>query len=804
MKRRAHITPDGREQLVSEHLHNVAELTKEYMGKIECFHLGYLTGLLHDMGKGTEAFDGYIVKVSAGETWSSGKLNHSAAGARYLTELLWKKEMSLYERLTLQLVCEAILCHHSGLCDNYTKSGEDGYKKRIYTEKDIYYPETVSYLCEQVSNEQKIRELFEGAVTEVKTILGKKNNEGAGESDVYYACGLLMKVLFSCLIDADRYDTAMFMQSQIVKEQNDNQELWDVFISKIDSAIDALSQSAPINRARKKISDICRQAAEFESGVYTLNCPTGSGKTYSSIRYALHHAKQKQKRQIFYIIPFQSIIDQNADAIREILGNDDLTDKSIVELHSNVVFDNKEEDYKLLTERMDAPIVLTTMVRFLNTFFGSGTQNIRPIHQFQNAVIIFDEIQTLPIRCVRMFNGLINFLSQVCGSTCILCSATQPLLDRSYEDVKPIRFQEPKDIVVLDDSIQEVFSRVIPMDARTEHGYTVESLAEFTISKAGQEGDCLVVMNTKSSALRLFQEIQNQSEDIQEGEPFELFFLSTKLCPAHRRTVVEQIRKNLDKAPMIVVSTQLIEAGVDLSFGCAIRAIAGLDSWVQTAGRCNRNGKWNKKNTYIVNPDFERLSYLPDIKLGSDCTRQVLDEYKSNPKEFDCDLFSEKAVKRYFEIYLYRQNGKMSYSLTGELKGSTLFGLLAKNEGYKIEAMEELGEKFEDYIVGQAFKTAGIEFEAIEQTGKSVLVPWRQGRDLIADLVSAKGVWKKKELLRKAQQYAVNLTEQELKCLEGVVLFSENAGVYMLNDLYYDELMGVTMQAAADNKLCTF
>lgn len=804
MKLRAHIASDGTEQFVSEHLRNVAELTKEYAAKIGCPNLGYITGLLHDMGKGTLEFDTYLAAVCTGEEWNKSKLNHSAAGARYLMDLVLNDVKSLYERFTLQLICEAILCHHSGLCDNYTELGEDGYRKRIYTEKEIYYEQAAAYFQSEVSSAEEIRQFFKKAVLEVKDILQKITQTTTAKADVFYAGGLFMKALFSCLIDADRYDTAMFMERKELKKQSDNQELWEILIKRLDGAIQNFPLSTELNNARKTISDECRLAAEFDSGVYTLNCPTGSGKTYSSIRFALNHAKIRRKRQIFYIIPYMSIIDQNAEAIKDILGNDKVTEDNIAELHSNIICDNEDEDYMLLTERMDAPIILTTMVRFLNTFFSGGTQNGRPIHQFQEAVIIFDEIQSLPVRCIRLFNGLINFLSQVCRSTCILCTATQPLLDRAYDEITPIYLSTPGRLVSLEISVLTVFRRVIPQDARCEEGYSIERLAQFVLAKSRQENSCLTVMNTKSSALQLFQEIKCQLQLIEEKESFRLFFLSTKLCPAHRKSIINEIKSCLETASVIVVSTQLIEAGVDLSFGCAIRAIAGLDSWVQTAGRCNRNGKWGKKETYIVNPNFEKLSYLPDIMLGAECTHQVLNEYVKMPEAFEFDLFSEKAIQRYFELYLYRQRGKMSYSLSGKYKGKTLFELLEENRKYKISAKEELGNEFEEYILGQAFKIAGAEFEVIEQNGRSVLVPFKEGKEIIAELESAQGVWKQNKLLRKAQQYAVNLTEHEIKQLAGAIRCNQMLGVYILNDLYYDNQMGVTLEAATDSNLCSF
>lgn len=239
--------------------------------------------------------------------------------------------------------------------------------------------------------------------------------------------------------------------------------------------------------------------------------PTGGGKTLSSLRYALEHAKKFNKDRIFYIIPFTTIIDQNAKDIKDILCRDDV----ILEHHSNLVVDNQQEDYKLLTERWDNPIVLTTMVQFLDTLFSGGTQGIRRMHNLANSIIILDEIQAIPIKCINMFNSAINFLSNICHATIVLCTATQPLLSTTKT---PLKLSKNPNIILDMQEKFEQFKRVNLVDKRLVGGYSAVSIKDLVLNIMDQVESVLVILNTKNSAKEIFNELKKANIDLPKEE----------------------------------------------------------------------------------------------------------------------------------------------------------------------------------------------------------------------------------------------------------------------------------------------
>jgi CRISPR-associated endonuclease/helicase Cas3 len=245
--------------------------------------------------------------------------------------------------------------------------------------------------------------------------------------------GLLVRLLFSCLIDADRIDTADFQRPPAAQQRKRGEYPgWEVLRNRLEKHLDSIELRHPIDQLRRIISDHCRDGSNGAKGIYTLTVPTGGGKTLGSLRFALHHAQRHKMDRIVYVVPFTTIIDQNADVVRKILVDTDDGNQShstvVLEHHSDLTPEQQGWREKILTENWDAPVVYTTAVQFLETLFGAGTRSARRMHQLANSILIFDEIQTLPLKCVHLFNNAVNFLAQQCGSTIVLCTATQPLL----------------------------------------------------------------------------------------------------------------------------------------------------------------------------------------------------------------------------------------------------------------------------------------------------------------------------------------------------------------------------------------
>ncbi|MGH2569316.1 MAG: CRISPR-associated helicase Cas3', partial [Bacteroidota bacterium] len=329
------------------------------------------------------------------------------------------------------------------------------------------------------------------------------------------------------------------------------------------------------------MSQQCFEYSSKSSGLYQLTVPTGGGKTLASLRFALHHASKHEMDRIFYVIPYTSIIDQNAEEVKKILEDKDAKGKFlgrvVLEHHSNLTPDEETRRQNLLSENWDAPIVFTTQVQFLETLFGSGTQSARRMHQLANSVIIFDEVQTIPVRCVHMFNVALRFLVHNCGSTVVLCTATQPLLDKVEPAQRSLTIPPEYRMMQNEKELFAKLKRVKVHDRRRAGGWSEEDVTELAGQELHKMGSVLIIVNTKNSARSLYQQLS--------ARPTDTYHLSTNMCPAHRLGVLNAVKQRLsNKQPVVCVSTQLIEAGVDIDFGSVIRYLAGLDSITQAAG----------------------------------------------------------------------------------------------------------------------------------------------------------------------------------------------------------------------------
>lgn len=782
----AHIKEDGKEQSVKEHLVGVAEVCRIHGKKIGLEQTAQLIGKIHDMGKATQEFDQYLrYSVKHPEDRSQrGKIDHASTGAQFIFH---KYESGDYfNKLTAQIIALTVASHHGGLIDCLDLHGHAAFEERMNRElKHLDEAQMIyDHECFALSS---LEQDFSKAKLEISAMNQKIRNGHLRES---FALHLVAKYLFSCLVDADRYDTYCFMAGKTAKQPTDNTVLWNELSGKLEKFVDALPSDTELNKERRKISNQCLLFAQQPTGIYRLNVPTGGGKTLSSLRFALNHAKERHKNRIFYIIPFTTIIDQSARDIRDILQHDD----AILEHHSNVVRDNNLEEYTLLTERWDTPIIFTTMVQFLNTLFEGGTQSVRRMHNLANSILIFDEIQALPLKCIHMFNEALNFLCSVCDTTSVLCTATQPLLGITK---KALMYSEKPDIVSVEECRKPVFQRVIVRYEQIAGGYSEEDLADFVLAKLQSLNSMLVILNTKKTAANVYKTLQKINEELPEQEQYTIFHLSTSMCPSHRKKVLGELKELLNlKKKVICVSTQLIEAGINISMDCVIRALAGLDSIAQAAGRCNRHGEIFLREVYIVNMRNEFLEKLPEIKAAQECTKNVLHEYKLNPQKFNNNLLSQEAVERYYQYYFHQCKDSMNYNLSKKHTGieANMYDLLNQNEFGK-QTFYGLTGKESPFILNQSFHSAGELFEVIDQNTTSVLVPYGKGIELIEKINGNCKLEDLKMYIRQAQQYSVNLFTEDRKILEGKegIYPLLNGGVLALQPEFYNEIIGVSL-----------
>jgi CRISPR-associated endonuclease/helicase Cas3 len=690
-----------------------------------------------------------------------------------------------------------LVSHHSGLIDCISPEGLDTYSKRINKREEKAHVEEVFRKLSDVEKERimiklQSKEFSQSLISSFK----KLKNAQDSKDTLCLKYGMMLRFLFSCLIDADRLSTADFEKPSLAKLRNYGDcENWSALISKLNKKLKNFN-SEGINCIRQKISHACYSFSRKPKGLYQLTVPTGGGKTITSLRFALHHSEKHKMDRIIYVLPYTTIIDQNAEEIRKILEEKDKAGKYleriVLEHHSNLLPDKETARQKVLSENWDAPIVLTTNVQVLEALFGSRTRGARRMHQLANAVIIFDEVQTLPVKCAHLFNMAVNFLVNNCGSTVVLCTATQPLLDKIEPKSRALHITAEQQMVPNARQLFDDLKRVDVYDKTKVGGWSNEEIKELVGQKVVKLGSVLVVVNTKASA----REIHLQCKRISNVETYHL---STNMCPAHRVVVLEQVKACLStKKPVICVSTQLIEAGVDISFGSVIRYLAGLDSIVQAAGRCNRHNEQYPAlgEVYIINPSDENIDALEDIRIGKEKAERLLDEFKKNPEKYGNNILSPEAIEQYYQYYFYQRAKEMNYpvsSKSGVGQEDNLFNLLSVNK-VSVQEYARINERAPGIPFRQAFMSAAKSFAVIETVARGIVVPYGEGKELITKLCSIQELEKQYKLIRRAQRYSVNVFPHVLKKLQNRAVheIQKGSGILYLDEQYYSDEFGLS------------
>lgn len=630
----------------------------------------YLCGLLHDMGKFTQAFAGYITKAARNLPVQRGSVNHTFAGARYALESWHSAPSGGVRELTSELVAFAAGSHH-GLFDCIDGEGKDGYRHRL-TAPDIGYEEAKTAFLSRCATQAELDALFQEAVEEIAQAMERFRPIAQTSEDMLFLFSLLSRQILSAVIDGDRRDTAAFCLGRSLPRRIEaGSDLWQRCLQTVEARLQAFPHESEIHRARQALSDRCKAAAAWGAGVYRLNIPTGGGKTLSALRYALAAAVEQKKQRLFFVIPLLSILEQNAKVIRDYLGDDSL----ILEHHSNVLqekSDDELDENELLMDTWAAPVIITTLVQLLNTLFSGKTSCIRRMAALRNSVIVIDEVQSVPRSMLSQFNMGMNYLSVFCGATVILCSATQPCLEQTEH---PLHLAHPSDLVAYDPALWKAFRRTDVLDRRIPQGYTVEELADLAARCADEQGSLLLICNTKAEALALYRRLQPRPCT---------FHLSTAMCMAHRIRTLDSINLALRRREKVIcVSTQLVEAGVDFSFGCVIRILAGMDNAVQAAGRCNRHGEHDGRGpVYLVNLRGERLSRLPEIWQAQKAAESLLADFAKAPDAYGGDLTSDAAIRAYYRaLYAEMDTGGQNYPLPD--LGTDFVDLLSVNRVFR-------------------------------------------------------------------------------------------------------------------------
>lgn len=794
---------DKKEQDWNEHSRNVASLCFVAAEKLGLGKTAKLIGLLHDLGKGHADMQNYLRGIGDKHP------QHAVLGARYVYERWCTSEKCLEKRRIAQMISLCIYGHHAGLPDCLNFSGSSPFLDGLHEQPDNYQQEAVENFYLEIASSEELDELFADACRE----MGK-----FGIDRYSFEWGMLARLLLSILIDADRWDSACFEYDVNPFEQSqDEQPNWEKLCVKFEDFMERLrtlqgrnqrgaSKEEELAKIRWNIWEWCKSAGQSDSGIYTLSVPTGGGKTYSSLRWAIAQANKNKQERIFYFIPMNTILDQNSEDIRKALGDY----PSILEHHSNVVLENEadEENYRRLTERWDSHIILSSLVQFLDVLFQNGNGKVRRMYRLANSVLIFDEIQALPPKCGGLFQKAIQFLVQYCNCTVLLCTATQPNLEFDSKELIP-------DVEALYQKLKRV-SYIPQLQPRT-YQEAVRDITSFI-----REGkSVLTIVNTKDAAWNIFQgisewlkeesirlievrqgfsdeELEKEAKKCAENEIL-CVHLSTNMCPKHRKEILCWVKAWLKKKKQVCcVSTALIEAGINVSFPIVIRSLASIPSVIQAAGRCNRNCEADMGQVYLWNLAEENLGRLPDIQKGKEISMSLI-SHMENPDEMD----GPEMIRKYFsEERKYTQKIE---NYPYKKWNSDLVTMLSAN-GKCLNAAKDKLQSPLPYLSKrfcQSFRTAGAFFQVIEQETESVVVPYGEGKSVIEKIAGHHTLSEEIKYLKEAQQYSVNLYQWVFECLakEGALDALGETGVFVLKEEYYDAWSGVTTHSRGMTEL---
>lgn len=796
---KAHYNRDTNEmQSLKIHLTNVAESGRKEAESLGQGDVLFLLGLYHDLGKANKAFQDKL------EMQPNKHVDHSSAGAIYLFQsiqaCLKKSSIPMEDRILFQEISAYVISAHHGmydipLQDEGVQAEQFAFNKlrhrMIECMKNDSYQKDILPFAQELEDKlndygyKDLNDLIKKAFANYQQAWSKLSWSDESEKEYYSGCFIRMYLSF--LKNADILDTinAYGLLIEPLKDE-EKQKLNESYLEAIERKYRSFSHpTTRLNKIRSQIGERVKSRGEKDStGIYRLDLPTGAGKTNLSMRYAFHQLVNQNKLRFFYITPFLSVLEQNASEIRKVIG-----EVGVLEHHSNVVKqtdDNDEKDAAMsdyLIESWDSQTILTSMVQFFQTLFKTKSANIRRFSSLANSVLILDEVQSLPIEVTTLFNLTMNFLNKVMNTTIVLCTATQPAYDSTAIKHKLSyggKYGEATDIVELTHDEKEVFSRteLRKFDENNQHS-NLSDLVDFVLEN---DESILAIFNTKKTVDKFYMMLEGLTD-----RP--IYQLSTNMCAQHRLDIISEIKQHLKKGiPIICISTQLIEAGVDIDFNRVIRSYAGVDSIVQASGRCNREGKRDKGQVTLVNltAEEENLSRLKEIKAKKDATEHIIHKI-SSPIEMSL------LNRDFFEYYYANNQGSMDYPLS---HGESVYDYLSINS---YQDRNNFKGKLK-----QAFKTAGLKMNLINNDTVGVLVPYGDAIEKLLVLEelceydypsSVEDYQIIKALLKELQPYTVNVRQHD-QILEATKSYL-NGQIQILSGGYYDEKKGITLESGS-------
>ncbi len=719
--------PPERWQPLAEHLQGVADKAAAYAAAFGAADWGRQCGLDHDAGKALPDFQQRLAGTLR------RRVDHKGPGARWLRENGGAPGL---------LLAYCVAGHHGGLPD-FCSNGRDG-------------AVSLGQLCAQASSLPPEATPDAAAVRALRPPF----------TPTPFGLSFFTRMLFSALVDADYTDTEAFAQPETAAERQEAASAapgLEVLAAALDRHCAGFSALGRVNAWRAAVLEGCRQGAALAPGLFSLTVPTGGGKTLSSMSFALRHALAHGLRRVVYVIPYTSIIEQNAKVFRDIFP-----EGAVIEHHSNfdprvlapgaaadVVGEGRAaRRHRLACENWDAPVVVTTNAQFFESLFAARPSRCRKLHNLARAVIVLDEAQMLPVEYLAPCLRVLEELTSHYGCSVVFCTATQPALGYDAAEFAQGLRGAVRELAPDPARLQQELARTrleVP-----DEPLSLEALA----ARLRRKRQALCIVNTRQRAADLFGLLQDQPG---------ARHLSALMCPAHRSRVLEEIRRTLrEGAPCLTVATQLVEAGVDVSFPEVFRELAGLDSLVQAAGRCNREGEYAGRVPVTV---FMPEGGVPKaFRHAAESARRVLRHF--------ADPFSPAALHEYFrEVYWRRADALDSKSILGLFSSPT-------------------GE--------WAFRSAAEAFRLIENAMLPIVVPYDDTARALLDALPFAA--HPRGILRQLQQYTVQVYEGQFQALDlrgalerPEVTQGEGAGGYaVLTDMsLYDERLGLVCQAPA-------
>jgi CRISPR-associated endonuclease/helicase Cas3 len=696
---------------------------------------GYLAGLWHDLGKFAPEWQTYLAsKADPHADEVTGKVDHSTAGARHAAA----------KHLLGHLIAYPIAGHHSGLLD-----GESNHACQRHRLGKSDLPD---WSCAPT-------EILDAPLPPLPPFLKSPDD---------FSLGFFSRLIFSCLVDADFLATEAFMNSrQALIRNNVRDNALQQIADLVRVHIDSFGTPAPadiVNMQRKAVVEDCRAASGEKPGLFTLTVPTGGGKTLSSLLFAILHAIANGQKRVIFVVPFTSIIEQNAEVIRKIVAPLQ-TDTFIplIEHHSALSPEKETERSRLAAENWDAPIIITTAVQFYESLFASKTSRCRKLHHIANSVVILDEAQTVPVDFLAPCLRVLRELTHHYHSTVVLCTATQPAIHH-HPDEFPIGLKGCREIIRDPASLFASLKRV---DVHFTGHLSDADLAQ----RLHEHPQALCIVNRRKHAREIFRLLGSGKEN---------FHLSALMCPEHRSRILEKVRDRLqNNLPVRLISTQLIEAGVDVDFPVVYRSIAGLDSIAQSAGRCNRNGKLDQAGqTYV---------FIPEDQKGEAYFRETA-QVASGLIDLHPDLLSREAIHAYFDLYYYQQKSRW------DSKG------ILSTESFRRANDRNFPFHFQ-------FATVAEKFRLIDDWQVPVIIPYdEKARKLIKDLANP-AIPLNRNLLRALQRYTVQISpklrDENIRSFD--VLRDGQFHALISGEINYSNDFGITFDEqayAAANYIC--